>query len=502
MNNDLINIVNLDYETLLEESLILKDKYASLRDWELSNQSDPLGLILEAYLRAIVRSSNFANLIAQEFSMASAITQDSVFEKAFLAGYNVTLRNAATCSLNLTINPGNAFTIAPYELILQGSNNTGGVVYFENVSQISLPQETLVTELSGIEFIEGRTNNIQRTGTGEPFQGIVIQDDIIDGTIQLTVNGISWTEVFSINSDRGSEETIYEVRNVGEGTYLISCGDNVNGRTFIQDSIIDITYRSGSGSSGNILTFYIDSIFSTPTDRVVSSSAVNLTDRASGGSDQEDVEKVRTLAPKLSKTSGFIGNRWDMDLYVNSYAGVGIGKATEAGFNYFKVYIANEVGSPTQFFLDQLRSDIEERLIIGARVEVENATKIYADVSMDVVYDLSYRREDIELQIRTKFLEFLNPFQYVEDRERKLTFGSDLLISDVYETITEIPGVVAMSITDPTPSTDIILINVLDNQILASDGSNLNLNMIPVSDSPQLRSNYSEKYFFNNPKYR
>ena len=501
-STDLLNIINLDYDTLLAESLLLKDKYENLKDWELENQSDPLGLILEAYLRAIVKDANFANLLAQEFSMASAITQDSVFEKAFLGGYNVTLRSAATCSLNLTLDPGEAFIVAPYELILKGSNNVGGTVYFENTSQIVLAQESLVTEMTSISFIEGRSKQINRTGNGEAFQGLIIQDDVIDGTIVVTVNGITWTEVFSISSDKIGTETIYEVRKVGGNTYLISCGDNLNGASFIADSTIVISYRAGVGESGNILNYYIDSIFSTPSTRIIRSAAIDLTDRASGGTDQEDVEKVRTLAPKLAKTSGFIGNKWDMDLYINSYAGVGIGKSTEAGFNYFKVYIANEVGFPTQFFLDQLKADIEERLLVGASVEVQNATKRTANISMDVIYDLSYKREDIELAIRTAYLAFLNPFQYTEDRERRLTFGTDLLISDIYETITGISGVVAMSITSPTAFTDIVLLNILDDEILTETGSGVTLNMIPVTDSAELRSNSSEKYFFNNPKYK
>jgi len=498
----LVDIINIDYATLLAGALSIKDKYASLVDWDMSNPNDPLGVILEAYLRSIEKDANYANLIAQEFSLATALSKDSIFEKAFLAGYNVTLRSAATCLMNLTVAAGSAGTISPFELVIKGVNSAGSSIYFENSQPIVIPPASSETVLADVLFTEGRTYEKVVNASGVPFESITIQDSVIDGTVVLRVNGVAWSEVFSINSNTLPTDSVFELRHLGRNTYQVMGGDGKNGALFPTDSIISVKYRIGQGSEGNLYTYFINTVFKTPFVRVIGVSNRNSSDTASGGQDMEDLEKVRALAPKLSKINGTLGNRWDVDLYLNSYPGVGLGKSKEVGMDYFYAYIANEIGEPSAAFILQLEEDIRPRLIMGASIKVATATRVSVALSLEIIYDLSYERSMLETSIQLAITNFLNPFAYSTTREKKISFGTDLLISDIYEEVTAIPGVIAISILDPVPATNTILVRVLDTHILTHIGSSISLTMVPSSESQSIRIDKREKYFFSNPKYR
>lgn len=498
----LVEIINIDYETLLQESLAIKNKYENLVDWDMGNLNDPLGVILEAYLRAIVKDAYFANVLAQEFSMGTALTKDAVFEKAFFSGYSPTLRTAASCLMDLSIKSGTAYTIEPYKLVLKGSNTSGGTVYFENQNQIVLPISLSDITLTGVSFLEGKSKVTRTTGKGTPFESRVIQDSVIDGTVVIKVNGITWDEVFSIREDTSSTELVYELRHLGNNTYQIIVGDGVNGSLIPEGADVSIRYRSGQGSEGNVLTYYLDTIFSTPSSRVTEALSQFQTDKSSGGQDLENIEKVRTLAPKLSKLYGSLGNIWDMDIYVNSYAGVGVAKTEEFGMNFFRVYLANEVGTPTDSFLSTLKSDIESRLIRNTSVDIVKANKVSVNLDIRVIYDVSYNKAEIETRIQNNLEKFLNPFVYSENQERKLTFGTDLLTSDVYEEVATVKGVIGLAINSPIPYSNIVLVNVSSTSILTNQGSTFTLNMIASTDSTDIRASKTEKWFLNNPKYR
>lgn len=499
---NIVDIINVDYDTLLANALAIKNKYPNLIDWDMGNVNDPLGVVLEAYLRAIVKEAYFANVIAQEFSLATALTKDAVFEKAYFAGYNPTLRTPSSCLMNLTIAAGTNYTIEPFKLVLKGSNTSGGTVYFENSEQIVLNTEGSQTQLTDVPFLEGRTKTITTTGSNTIYESIFIQDSIIDGSVKLVVNGVEWSEVFAIKDTTLPTDLFYELRHLGSNTYQIVVGDGTNGALFPEGSAITVTYRSGQGTGGNILTYYLDTIFTTPSVRVIGVENRSGTDNASGGQDQEDVEKVRTLAPKLSKIDGSIGNTFDMDVYVNAYSGVGIAKTEEVGFNFLRVYLANETGNPSAPFIAQLKSDIEDRLIRDTGVDIVCCSKISVDLELRIIYDVSYNKTDIESAVQTNLNNFLNPFTYSEDTERKLTFGTDLLTSDVYEEVSAVKGVIGMAIISPTPYSNIVLVNISSTEILTNQGSTFTLTMVPSTDASELRADKTAKWFFQNPKFK
>jgi len=139
---------------------------------------------------------------------------------------------------------------------------------------------------------------------------------------------------------------------------------------------------------------------------------------------------------------------------------------------------------------------------MGASIKVATATRVSVALSLEVIYDLSYDRSVLETNIQGSVLNFLNPFVYSTTREKKISFGTDLLISDIYEEVTAIPGVIAISILDPVPATNTILVRVLDTHILTHIGSSISLTMVPSSESQSIRIDKREKYFFSNPKYR
>jgi len=492
------NIVNLDVETLRQAAKDLKETYSELDEWDFDNENDPLRVTLEAYILAVEKLGKFANNVSQEFSLSTALTRDSIVNKAYFAGYIVTNRTAASGQLKITFNQGTSATIDPYEMVVSGIGDNNKTVYYENVNPITVGPA--VIELDDVEFIEGRSKQNDKTATGKKYETFLIQDAVIDGTVRLFVNSVEWTEVLKIDSALTDTDQVFVLRRVGFDTYQVTVGNGAYGSIIPEGSFTSVQYRAGVGENGNLASEKIDTVVVRPSTRIIGVQTASASDAFTGGENQEDTEKIRTYAPKVPKLGDRIANTIDMDNYVNSYAGVGRAKSFGIGASSSKVSLITKGGSPSATLVRNLTKDINSRLIFNNYVTLNEAAQVPVAIEVEIIYASNFIKQDIENKIKNNILNFLNPYSKNEFGEYLLEFGTDLLISDVINLAKDVPGVIGVAIVSPLPVTNQVLVQVGDDQILTNTGSTVNVQMVAFEES-DIATNKTDKYLFTNPKY-
>ncbi|QQO97380.1 baseplate wedge subunit [Maribacter phage Colly_1] len=492
--NTLVGVINIDRDTMFQRAVDIKNLYPNLIDWDIENDNDALRVILDAYYLGIEDLGKFANNLAQEFSMASAITRTSVEEKAFLAGYNVTRRACAVGVLTINFDTGISTVIPAYGLVLSGDGVDGSKIFVENVNPITLaPADTSLE----IEVAEGRSKTITYKAKGLVRESFLIQDKVIDSTIVLTVNSTEWSQVYKITGESASTDTHYQLREVGDNNYTIVVGDGVNGALLEESAIVEISYRVGQGTNGNIPVTNIDRIELTPSSRII--GVQDTEDELVGGTDLESIEKIKAYAPRRARIQNTIGNKFDMDIFLQTYPGIGRARSFPLGVNTIKSYILLTSGSVTETFLNNLNAVINSGILIfNLTSVVEEVEKVTVDIGLDIIYRNNYNEKDLEETIKQTVLEILNPFYVDGDDEYSREFGSDLLSSDIIAAVEGIAGVVSVAITSPTPVSAQVLIEVDENQVIVDDGSTVSVTMNSIENT-SLKTSRNDKYLFNNP---
>lgn len=158
-----------------------------------------------------------------------------------------------------------------------------------------------------ITLVQGQTTTEQFVTPSSASPSYIVKlsrTPVIDGSAQVTVNGVSWSLANSLYSLQ-PDSTSFEVSTLPSGTTIVEFGDGLFGQVVPTDATISVTYRVGGGSSGNISS---GSISATLVGLIVSlSNPVNVNVSNSlpgvGGLDAESLEEARSNIPASTKAN-------------------------------------------------------------------------------------------------------------------------------------------------------------------------------------------------------
>lgn len=128
---------------------------------------------------------------------------------------------------------------------------------------------------------------------------------IIDNTITMLVNGQAWNRVFTLASADSSAQ-VFVVKTLTTGETIVQFGDNAFGLQIPTEALIQITYRVGGGTDGNIDLNSINTTITGLIQSIASPVTVTLTNQTSagqGGRDAETLEEARTNIPYFVRTN-------------------------------------------------------------------------------------------------------------------------------------------------------------------------------------------------------
>lgn len=157
-------------------------------------------------------------------------------------------------------------------------------------------------------ILQGQTVTDQTTAPAQDTSNFFLtlsRTPVIDGSVVVTVNGVTWTEVQSA-IDLGPSSTSFITKETTLGVTVIQFGDGQLGQAVPANSVIVATYRVGGGPAGNVPTGSINTSvigFVSNTQNPVTVSITNQTSSGQGGQSEETLEEARTHIPLAFKAN-------------------------------------------------------------------------------------------------------------------------------------------------------------------------------------------------------
>ena len=287
-------VKNLDFAGTKEELKTFLKSQNRFKDFDFEGSN--MNVLLDVLAYNSFYSNFYYNMAISEMFLDSASQRNSVLSHAKELNYLPMSRRSSTVKISLAITAStltggssNFFTIPKNTAFIGrcGNKTYNFLTEKAHVASRSVTDSSLYT-VSEVDVFEGRliTEVISSENT------TLSNPNIDTRSIELVVNGDSYiykTDIFGV----GATDKVFYLQPENDGNYSIQFGQNKFG---IQPTITDAitaTYRITVGPDANGVTSLTTAPFGG-----ASSIAVTLANVTSGGSLAEDIESIRTFAPK------------------------------------------------------------------------------------------------------------------------------------------------------------------------------------------------------------
>jgi uncharacterized phage protein gp47/JayE len=334
----------------------------------------------------------------------------------------------------------------------------GGVshtkISLESLVESELDAETAVLLGNVVRATHGETISEEVLGDGDSsvsFQSFVLKSAPVTfldepgapggrvSTLRVTVGGDPWEEVDEFYG-RGGGERVYTTTRDAEGQTTVRFGDGSTGSRLPTGARnVVASYRQGLGRGGNVKK---DSLV-TPLDSPLGLTSVTNPKDAWGGTDQDTKAKARETAPRALRTVERAVSLRDLEEAALQYDGVAKARAMrleDTGEPAVKLVVAGEEGAEVS---QEVRADLVGYLNrirgLGGRLDAHSYDKVPVEVGVDIRVLPDHRDEDVVVAATRGALEDFFAFDNLE-------LGEAIYLSDIYERLSKVPGVVALSI--------------------------------------------------------
>lgn len=437
-----------DFNDLIESSLaiMLMELYAFLADL-LSFKMDQN--VNEVFIDTVTEVDN-------AFRLARVVGFQPTPPVASRAMISATINNVQ--DTDLTIPGGLSLSLVSndrqitYELFPADSNNNP--VYDEDifVTAGSLTNTSIIG-------VEGKTHRDVFNGTGESGQVFTLPfRPVIFDSIRVNVDGIRWQRVDYFTDSQPRRE--FRVEFDSEYRAYVTFGDNTVGMAPSSGSRVEVVYRVGGGTIGNIITGYINIQRNVNLDGFDFNVPVTFFNYTKGefGYDGDGLEDIRSKLPAWIQTQDRCVTGADYksfaDQFVTPFHGQ-VGKATAVLRNYgcaaniIDLYILALSGtSSLQRASDDLKFDLtttlEDKKMITDHICIRDGVILPVDVVIDVKVDKFYKKLKEELNV--KVTNAVNNFFALRNWE----YGQTLRDADLVKHLSEIKELSQIDITYTT----------------------------------------------------
>lgn len=297
-----LRITEIDFDQIkvnLKNFLRSQDEF---KDFDFEGSG--IAIILDILAYNTVYLAFYANQVASEMFLDTAILRESVVSRAKAIGYTPTSKRSSTAVVDIQINPidSPANILIPKDT--RFSTRINNITYiFRTTQAINVSPDGSGNYIAeGVELKEGidLTHRFTVDTTGDQRQRYVIPNDCVD-TSQLQVKvQISETDTtqqfFTLATDINEitpDDPIYFLQEVEDKRFEIIFGDGVIGRAIEDGNIIVVDYVTTKGTAPNKANTFepIQKLHLTGT------SVTTTVLAAFGGADEETIESIRKLAP-------------------------------------------------------------------------------------------------------------------------------------------------------------------------------------------------------------
>ncbi len=424
---DISPVKNLDFFATKEElKTFLKnqDRYKDY-DYEGSN----MNVLLDVLSYNTFYNNYYYNMMISEMFLDSASQRNSVLSHAKELNYMPTSRRSSSTKVSLAVtypnNTSNYFTIPEgTSFIGRCGNKTYTLITDKAYNAVRSLTNANVFEASNIDVYEGRvlTESISVTNS------VLSNSNIDTRSLTLTVNGATYTyraDLFGVTPT----DKVFYLQPENDGKYSVQFGQNKFGvQPTVTDSIV-ATYRVSAGPSANGITSLTVGAFGGS-----SSISVTLNSLTSGGSLAEDIESIRTFAPKALQVQERAVTKRDYETLL---------RARFPNIQAISVYGGDEVVPPqfgkviisvdvtggegaADYEIANFRGYLKDKTPLAIEPVFVVAKFLYVNVNVNVAYDANLTNKSIA-QIQSEVASGITAFQDTNLNDFNKTFRQSRL---------------------------------------------------------------------------
>jgi len=224
-------------------------------------------------------------------------------------------------------------------------------------------------------------------------------------SIAITVAGVTenWTMVETFAYSKPTSKH-FKVELDGEQEPTVYFGNGINGAKPPIGGNVKASYGITRGASGNTAPQTLTAIPTNISSQSPGLSCLNR-NKASGGTNYEDFDMLKQHVPLHIRTLGVAINIEDYASLAKLVPGVDKAIAKEACGKAVTIYITPDNGGiASQELLDQVRTAMISKKILGTSVEVKAARESLINLSATITGKPSFKATDISRQVMTSLI--------------------------------------------------------------------------------------------------
>lgn len=325
-------VTELDFDTILTNLKAFMQTQEEFKDYDFDGSA--LSILLKVLAYNTHYGAYYSNMVANEGSIADAIIPRSLYSHAKMLNYLPASKSCAKATVMMQLNMSgtfydNTYTIPKYHQFTCESVD-GRNFNFVTLEPYTATRSSYLNpfNFNAIQLYQGEVvslNYVIDPITNPKYRFEVPSANIDTETLLVQVQeSMSNTFIhnFSYNMDAAtldSDSKVYFLDKSSDTNYTLSFGDGVLGRRPNTGSILTISYLVTDGISANKVRYFSPM----PMDNV-SSFSVSTVTAASGGSEEEDVESIRTSAPLFYATQNRAITKKDFEVVLKKdYPSIG-----------------------------------------------------------------------------------------------------------------------------------------------------------------------------------
>lgn len=487
------NVFNLNYTN--QDFWSMKSRLLEFTQQRFSNEfsdfveSSLAVMLLENWAFVADTLSFKIDQIANEIFIDTVTEIDNAFRICKLVGYQpqppVAAKSFWTASLTNAITT-DVIVTAPVRIQVNGGGTSLDMELFAADSEgnpmldenIIIPANTLVN--ASVVGLEGLTREEEINGTGSRNQ--IIQSrfqTVIFDSMRVEVDGVLWNRVDFFTESQPLRE--YRVEFDSNYFCYFIFGNGTAGMVPSNGSIIRLTYRTGGGTVGNLVTNATQKsvLVDVPGLSYPVPVFLNNYTKAQFGYDGDTIEDIRRKLPVYLRTQDRAVTGLDYktltDQFVTPYQG-SIGKSNAVlrnhgcAANIIDIFVLARKDTDTlEIASDQLKNELsaylETKKMMTDYICIKDGVVVNVDVNVSITLDKFYRKFEDELKVKinnriTSFFS-INRWEY----------GQTLKDTDIIKELSDLKEINSIDITFNTDlalaSTNIVTVKYYE--IIRSD---------------------------------
>jgi len=372
-------------------------------EWTSRSPNDFGVVMVELFAYIADNLSFYADRIANEAFLRTAVRRRSVLDIAKMLNYQPTQGSAAQVELQFEVSETLGEVAIPRLTRVStrpDHDNMTDIVIFETDEELVLDGSSEGTRFGTVWATQGESYirvDLGEQSDGTPGQIMALPyAPIVGDTVEVRIDeggGFAiWREVDNL-LDVDGVDPAYSLDVDEEETTYIVFGDGINGKIPTKEAEIEASFRVGGGAVGNVaentLTEMVDTV-----DGVL---GVHNPAPATGGADPESTAEIRINAPRALASVNRAVNLKDHEVLALQVPGIARASAEQTGDHEVTLYVAPFGGGAASPDLkDRLQEHLDPRLIFGKSVVLADPTYVEIDVTVDLQVRPTYGQQRVK----------------------------------------------------------------------------------------------------------